>query len=204
MAEGDQRKDAAVKPSSPPAPSWEITVGPRLGISLPVAGRVGEGVRSPIASGLGPPWSARPRRSLAGRRGPRSGWRNRLAASLATAAATPSPPPATLVGWDSGGGLGTRTLRARWGDLGQNPRQTAQPAAAAGLLAGPRILGLDPLLELGQPFLYRPLDLRTRRSRLLGPDPRPVGSNGFRRWVGVGRLGVDRDFRREFRHQSKC
>jgi hypothetical protein len=121
----------------------------------------------------------------------------------ATTAAT-SPAPATLVrrlAWD---GFRPRTLGPRLGDSRHDARQTAQAMPPARLLAGPRILLFDALLELGEPLLHRSLDLRTRGSWLLGPDPGPIGSNSFGWWIGVGRLGLDRELRREFRHLSKC
>src|SRR5438270_435760 len=84
------------------------------------------------------------------------------------------------------------------------PPAASPPPPAARLLAGPSVVLLDALVELGEPLFHRPFDLGTGRSWLLGPDPRTVGSNGFRWWIGVGRLGLDRDLRREFRHLSKC
>jgi hypothetical protein len=100
--------------------------------------------------------------------------------------------------------LRPRTLGSRLGDSRHDARQTAQATPPARLLAGPGIVLLDAFLELGEPFLHRPLDLRTRGSWFLGPDPGPVGSNSFGWWIGVARLGFDREFRREFRHLSKC
>jgi hypothetical protein len=71
------------------------------------------------------------------------------------------------------------------------------------LLARTRVHLLDPFVELGQPLFHRPLDLRARGAWLLRPDARPLRANGFWRGIGVGRLGLDRDLRREFRHLQK-
>jgi hypothetical protein len=91
-----------------------------------------------------------------------------------------------------------------WGGrLRHDARQAAGSSPAAGLLARAGVLLLDPLLEFSQPLLHRPLDLRPGRARLVRPDARAVRANGFRRRVGVGRFGFDRDFRREFRHLPK-
>jgi hypothetical protein len=81
--------------------------------------------------------------------------------------------------------------------------QPARAAPAAGLLAGAGVHLFDSLVELGQPLFHRPLDLRARRARLLGPNARPFGPDSFQRRVAVGRLGLDRDLRREFRHLPK-
>jgi hypothetical protein len=99
--------------------------------------------------------------------------------------------------WDR---LRPRTLGSRLGDSRHDARQTAQATPPAGLLAGPGILPFDAFLELGEPLLHRSLDLRTRGSWLLRPDTGPVGSNRFGWWIGVGRLGLDRELRREFGH----
>src|SRR2546427_360835 len=95
------------------------------------------------------------------------------------------------------------TLGARGGQGRHDPRQSARPPPAAGLLARARVLLLDALLEFGEPLLHRPLDLGPRRARLFRPDARPVRTNGFGRRVRVGRFGFDRDLRREFRHLPK-
>jgi hypothetical protein len=71
------------------------------------------------------------------------------------------------------------------------------------LLARARVYLFDPLVELGQPLFHRSLDLWAWSARLLGPNTGPFGADSFRRGVGVGRLGVDRDLRREFRHLPK-
>jgi hypothetical protein len=71
------------------------------------------------------------------------------------------------------------------------------------LLARTRVHLLDTFVELGQPLFHRPLDLRARGAWLLRPDARPLRANGFWRGIGVGRLGLDRDLRREFRHLQK-
>jgi hypothetical protein len=132
--------------------------------------------------------------------------RRRSIAATTTAAAA-APPPATPLLVGSGRPCRfsarpfPRSLRAR--DDRHDPGQAARPAPAGRLLARARVDLLDPFVELGQPFFDRPLDLRTRGARLLGPDARPFGTNGFRRGVGVGRLGIDRDLRREFRHLEK-
>jgi hypothetical protein len=95
------------------------------------------------------------------------------------------------------------TLRAWGGRLRHDARQAAGSPAAARLLARARVLLLDPLLEFSQPLFHRPLDLGARRAWFVRPDARPVRANGFGRRVGVGRLGFDRDLRREFRHLPK-
>src|SRR5438128_2205419 len=73
-------------------------------------------------------------------------------------------------------------------------------APAALLLARARILLLDALLEFREPLFHRPLDLGSRCARLFRPDARPIRTNGFGQRVGVGRLVLDRDLRREFGH----
>ncbi|TMG30117.1 MAG: hypothetical protein E6H93_09465 [Chloroflexi bacterium] len=144
------------------------------------------------------------RRALPGRGGAGSRWRLRLAGSLPPAATATSAATAALVGRRSRHGFGPRPLGPRRWDGRHDASQAARPAPPARLLAGPSVVLLDALVELGEPLFHRPFDLGTGRSWLLGPDPRTVGSNGFRWWIGVGRLGLDRDFRREFRHLSKC
>jgi hypothetical protein len=129
---------------------------------------------------------------------------NRLAGSLPATTAATSPAPPTLLrrlAWDR---FRPRTLGTRLGNSRHDACQTAQATPPTRLLAGPGVVLLDAFLELGEPFLDRSLDLRTRGSWLLGPDPGPVGSNRFGWWIGVGRLGLDRELRREFRHLSKC
>jgi hypothetical protein len=125
------------------------------------------------------------------------------------AATAPSPPPTPALLLTRLGRAALtpnpfgRTLGA-WGGRGRHdPRQSARPAASAGLLARARVLLLDALLEFGEPLLHRPLDLGPRRARLFRPDARPVRTNGFGRGVRVGRFGFDRDLRREFRHLPK-
>jgi hypothetical protein len=129
-----------------------------------------------------------------------------IAAASPSAASPATPATASLLvgcGWPAGFSAGRfpRPLRARGDrhDSGQ-PARTAPPA---GLLAGARIHLFDPLVELGQPLFHRPLDLWAWGARLLGPNARPFGADSFRRGVSVGRLGLDRDFRREFRHLQK-
>ncbi|TMD46623.1 MAG: hypothetical protein E6I86_11925 [Chloroflexi bacterium] len=127
-------------------------------------------------------------------------------AGCATSASASTPAAAPLLigsGWSVGLGAGgfARPLGAR-----RNRHDSGQPAGAppaAWLLAGARVHLFDPLVELGQPLFHRPLDLRARGSRLLGPNARPLGADRFWRGVGVGRLGLDRDLRREFRHLQK-
>ncbi|HEV2012796.1 MAG TPA: hypothetical protein VGR77_02780 [Candidatus Dormibacteraeota bacterium] len=126
--------------------------------------------------------------------------------SIATA---PAPPPAAAPPLLIRGlrpprlraGRFSRPLRAR-GDR-HDPGQTTRSAPAAGLLAWAGVHLLDPLFEFSQPLLHRALDLRARCPRFLGPGARPIRANGFWRGVGVGRLGLDRDLRREFRHLPK-
>src|SRR5207244_811456 len=91
-----------------------------------------------------------------------------------------------------------RLLEPHWG--GHDTCQPAGTAAPARLLACVWVLMLDPLFELRQPLLHRPLDLRSRSARLLRPDAWPVRANGFGRRVGIGRFRFDRELRREFRH----
>ncbi len=131
-----------------------------------------------------------------------------LARSIAApTAATPATPTAAPLlvgsGWPAGFGAGgfSGSLQARHDR--HDSGQSARAAPPAGLLAGARVHLFDPLVELGQPLLHRSLDLRTRSARLLGPDARPFRADGVRRGVGVGRLGLDRDLRREFRHLWK-
>jgi hypothetical protein len=124
-------------------------------------------------------------------------------ATSATASTTPAAPLLIGNGWSAGLGAGgfARPFGAR-----RDRHDSGQPARApspAGLLAGARIDLLDPLIELGQPLLHRSLDLRARSARLLGPDARPFRADSVRLGVGVGRLGLDRDLRREFRHLRK-
>jgi hypothetical protein len=83
-----------------------------------------------------------------------------------------------------------------------DPGKAAWPSPSARLLVR-RALLLDSILELGQPLFHRALDLRARRARLLGPDARPIGPNGFGRRVGVGGFGLDRNLRRKFWHLRK-
>jgi hypothetical protein len=130
------------------------------------------------------------------------------AAAAATPSATSAATPATAsllvgCGWLAGFSASCfpRPLRAR-GDR-HDPGQPARTAPTAWLLAGPRVHLFDPLVELGQPFFHRPLDLWAWGARLLGPNARPFGADSFRRGVGVGRLRLDRDLRREFRHLQK-
>jgi hypothetical protein len=124
--------------------------------------------------------------------------------AAATTAATPPAAP-LLVGsrWPAGLSAGrfSRPLRARRDR--HDSGEPARPAPPAGLFARARIHLLDPLVELSQPLFHRPLDLGTWGARLLRPDARPFGADSFGRGVGVGRLGLDRDLRREFRHQRK-
>src|SRR5207237_160158 len=153
-----------------------------------------------------------PRWSILFRRIRRPRLTGRSSGSRPPPAASPSPPaaaatsaaPAGLVGRRSRDGFGPRPLGPRRWDGRHDASQAARPAPPARLLARPSVVLLDALVELGEPLFHRPFDLGTGRSWLLGPDPRTVGSNGFRWWIGVGRLGLDRDFRREFRHLSKC
>jgi hypothetical protein len=130
-----------------------------------------------------------------------------LARSIAASAtAAPTSAAATLLirsCWPAGfrsarfpGTLGTRRDRD---DSGQ-PARAAPPA---GLFARTRIDLLDPLIEFGQPLFHGPLDLWAWGAWFLGPDARPLGANGFGRGVGVSRLGLERDLRREFRHLRK-
>jgi hypothetical protein len=71
------------------------------------------------------------------------------------------------------------------------------------LLPRARVHLFDPLVELGQPLFHRSLDLWAWGARLLGPNTGPFRADSFGRGIGVGRLGVDRDLRREFRHLPK-
>jgi hypothetical protein len=126
-----------------------------------------------------------------------------LTGGLRTATATTSAPPATLVV----GRLRTRAFGAGAFGSGRrgsrdDPSQTAWPAPAARLLAGHALL-LDSILELGQPLFHRALDLRPGRARLLGPDARPIGADGFGRRIGVSRFRLDRNLRRKFWHLRK-
>ena len=82
--------------------------------------------------------------------------------------------------------------------------QSPRAAAACSLVARRRGLLFQPRLKLTEPLLHRPLDLRPRRARLLGPNARTVGTNSFRRRIGVGRFRFDRDLRREFGHLRQC
>ena len=129
---------------------------------------------------------------------------HRLGLGRRQAAPASSPPAATtlLVGVFGTptfcGGVPARLLQPHWG--GHDAGQPAGTPPPAWLLACVWILLLDPLFELRQPLLHRPLDLRSGSARLLGPDAWPVRPNGFGRWVGVGRFGFDRELRREFRH----
>jgi hypothetical protein len=129
-----------------------------------------------------------------------------LAATATAAATTATPAAAPLLigsGWPCGFGAGrfARPLGAR-----RNRHDSGQSAGAAppaGLLAGARVHLFDPLVELCQPLFHRPLDLGARGAWLLGPNSRPFGADCFRRRVGVGRLGLERDLRWEFRHLPK-
>jgi hypothetical protein len=116
------------------------------------------------------------------------------------AATTPTTPLLVRSRRPSGFGAGglPRPLRAR--HYRHDSCQPARAAAPAGQLARPGVDLLDAFIEFGQPLFHGPLDLRTRRAWLLRPDARPFGANGFWRRIGVGRLGLDRDLRREFRH----
>jgi hypothetical protein len=91
-------------------------------------------------------------------------------------------------------------LRGRWND----PRQAARPAATHGLISRVRLLIFDPFFELGQPLLHRSLDLGPGRARFFGPDPRAVRSDRFWGRIRIGRLVINRYFRREFRHLRQC
>jgi hypothetical protein len=125
----------------------------------------------------------------------------------ATAAAPPPPAAPLLITRLSAVGLGPCPFGRTFGTWGRrlrnNARQAAGSSPAARLLARAGVLLLDALLEFSQPLLHRPLDLRARRAWLVRPDARPIRANGFERRVGVGRLGVDRDLRRDFRHLPK-
>jgi hypothetical protein len=124
-----------------------------------------------------------------------------------TAAAAAPPPSATPLlvgtGWPPGIGAGRFARPLRTGRNRHDSRQPTGAASPAGLFARTRIHLLDAFVEFSQPLLHRPLDLRARGARLLRPDARSLGANGFWRGVGVGRLGLDRDLRREFRHLQK-
>lgn len=117
-----------------------------------------------------------------------------------------SPPASPTVGGLCRLRLAARTLtlgpllRGGWND----PCQAARPAATHGLISRVRLLIFDAFFEIGQPLLHRALDLRPGRARFFGPDPGPVGSDRFRRRVRIGRLVINRDFRREFRHLRQC
>ncbi len=130
-----------------------------------------------------------------------------IAASAAAAtSATASPATAALLvgcGWPSGFSAGRfpRPLGAR--RHGYDAGQPARSPSSAWLLAGARVHLFDPLVELGQPLFHRPLDLWAWGARLLGPNTGPFGADSFGRRVGVGRLRLDRDLRREFRHLRK-
>jgi hypothetical protein len=128
-----------------------------------------------------------------------------LTGGLPPATAAPPPaPPLLIVRAATFGARGfARTLGTRGRDRRHNTRQATRSAPAAGLLAGARVLLLDALFEFGEPLLHRPFELGTGRARFLRPDARTVRANGFGRRIGVGRLGFDRDLRREFRHLPK-
>ncbi|HXN91580.1 MAG TPA: hypothetical protein VN906_08855 [Candidatus Sulfotelmatobacter sp.] len=131
--------------------------------------------------------------------------RARSIAASATSATAATPATALLVRSRRPSGIGagrvSRPLRpCHDGDDSGQPARTAPPA---GLLAGTRVHLLDALVEFSQPLFHRPLDLRARGAWLLRPDARPLGTNGFWRRIGVGRLGLDRDLRGEFRHLEK-
>ena len=198
---------ASSTPAAPPPPPVGIARvtrrRPHRRVALPPGGGWSARGNSPL-----PPRRAALRSCLALRR---LRWRT-LGGSIATSAACATSPTASTSaaaplligrGWSAGLGAGgfARPLGAR-----RHRHDAGQPARAsppAGLLAGARVHLLDPLVELGQPLFHRPLDLRTRGARLLWPNAGPLRADGFWRGVGVGRLGLDRDLRREFRHLQK-
>ena len=215
----DLGRAAAASAASRPPPLWgRVGVGACLVAHLPPPLRGRGGVGSCRAAHLRPPLRGRvgvggsrvgfgvdgchaevvpvPGSVVAARRVPIHRRRRLRAAG----AATP-----LLVGsaWSPGLSAGRFARPFRAGCNRHDSRQPARAASSAGLFARTRIHLLDSLIEFRQPLLHGPLDLGSRSAWFLRPDARPLGANGFWRGVGVGRLGPDRDLRREFRHQQK-
>jgi len=102
-------------------------------------------------------------------------WGAAFERAAAPTPASAAPAPASRLLLPAGSGL-VRTPDGSGNEPGQ---ASGAPATLDGLRRRLRVRDRDPLEEVGQPFVQRPLHMLARRPRRGGPYARPVGEDRF-------------------------